>query len=363
MPRLVSRTITVTLVMVACNVLSSCSPYVYSSDVAKLSTETSSIDASYQQSANAIASQQYQNSRYQWIQGRVPLAAGPGCDLHYTGPEACKLVNASSPSIERSSFASVVPLTDEAKTGPTATSADVCAMADTAVPVNATSSQQKYPTTPLEIADLLKALDNYTAALAAVTRAQDRTDFDTAAGKLSAAVGALARSGGPYGAAAAPVAKASVNIALWLVGGALDYQRLEVLRNSTRAACQPIHIITGALGVALDIQRRHLLQLDSDWLKIDMIRKYNMDRGNPRVKDEALGADIDNAQAAVEKFEAVRIATPIATMRALSDTHDALVLAVRNNDGEFSALLTNLQTLATGAQALATAAALPATKS
>jgi len=100
MPRLVSRTITVTLVMVACNVLSSCSPYVYSSDVAKLSTETSSIDASYQQSANAIASQQYQNSRYQWIQGRVPLAAGPGCDLHYTGPEACKLVNASSPSIE-----------------------------------------------------------------------------------------------------------------------------------------------------------------------------------------------------------------------------------------------------------------------
>jgi hypothetical protein len=94
-----------------------------------------------------------------------------------------------------------------------------------------------------------------------------------------------------------------------------------------------------------------------------MIRKYNIDRGNAHVKDEALGTDIDNAQAAVEKFEAVRIANPIATMRALSDAHDALVLAVRNNDGEFGALVTNLQTLATQAQALAAAASPPAKKS
>lgn len=368
MPRLVGTAITAMFVMVACNVLSSCSPYVYSSDVAKLSTETSSIDASSQQTASAIASQQYQNRRYQWIQEKVALAAGPGCSLHYTGPVACELVSGSS--------ASVLPLTDEAKTASTTRSADVCAMADTATPVNPTSSQaggqegpirqlatKKNPTTPVEIADLLKALDNYTAALAAVTKAQDRTDFDTAAGKLSAAVGTLAQSGGPYGAAAAPIAKASVNIALWVVGEALDYQRLEALRNSTRAACQPIHIITDALGVALDIQRRSLLQLDSDWLKIDMLRKYDMDRANPRVNDAALGTDIDNAQAAVVKFEAVRVSNPIATMRALSDAHDALVLAVRNNDGEFGTLIANLQTLAQYAQALAAAAAPAAKKS
>ena len=234
-------------------------------------------------------------------------------------------------------------------------------MADAAAPVDATSSQaKKRPTTPLEIADLLKALDNYTAALAAVTKAQDRTDFDTAAGKLSAAVGALAQSGGPYGAVAAPVAKASVNLALWLVGEALDYQRLEVLRNSTSAACQSIHVVTDALGLTLDFQRRNLLQLDSDWLKIDMLRKYNIDRTNAHVTADALGTDIDNAQAAVVKFEAVRVANPAATMRALSDAHDELVLAVRKNDGQFGALVANLQTLATQAQALAAAAAPPA---
>jgi hypothetical protein len=50
-------------------------------------------------------------------------------------------------------------------------------------------------------------------------------------------------------------------------------------------------------------------------------------------------------------------------MQALSDAHDALVVAVRNNDGEFGALVTNLQTLATQMQALAAAVALPAKKS
>ena len=350
---LVRNTMIATFATVASNALSSCSPYVYSSDVAKFSTETSSIDASYQQTASTTASQQYQNNRYQWIQGRVKLEAGPGCSLQNTGPVACQLASGSS--------ASVLPLPDETKTASTKRSPDVCTMADAAAPVDATSSQaKKRPTTPLEIADLLKALDNYTAALAAVTKAQDRTDFDTAAGKLSAAVGALAQSGGPYGAVAAPVAKASVNLALWLVGEALDYQRLEVLRNSTSAACQSIHVVTDALGLTLDFQRRTLLQLDSDWLKIDMLRKYDMDRTNSHVKTDALGTDIDNAQAAVVKFEAVRVANPAATMRALSDAHDELVLAVRKNDGQFGALVANLQTLATQAQALAAAAAPPA---
>src|SRR5260370_23857539 len=81
---------------------------------------------------------------------------------------------------------------------------------------------------PLQRADLLRALDNYTAALAAITKAQDRADFDNAAAKVSSAVGALAHSApGPYGAAAAPVAKASTNAVLWLVGQDLDYRRLQ----------------------------------------------------------------------------------------------------------------------------------------
>jgi hypothetical protein len=103
-------------------------------------------------------------------------------------------------------------------------------------------------------------LDNYTAALAAITKAQDRADFDNAAAKVSAAVGALAQSApGPYGAAAAPIAKASTNAVLWLIGQDLDYRRLHELQNATGVACEPMHVLADALGVVLEEQRDALL--------------------------------------------------------------------------------------------------------
>jgi hypothetical protein len=320
-----------------------------------MSTETSGISASEQQIQTAITNQKYQNSRYDWIQKRAELAPGPGCSPGYT--VACELVGAPADPIP----------TAAPKTAPPAKSTDVCETSSTAnpvnapsatTPVNATSAEQK----PLTTADLLKALDNYTAALAAVTKAQDRADFDTAAGKLSAAVGGLAQAAGPYGAAAAPIAKASINVALWVVGEALDNQRLEELRIATHAACEPVHVVTAALGLLLDNDRQHLLGLDDEWVK-DMIKEYKTDRTNRHVSDQTLGTDIDNAQAAVTALEAVRVSNPTATMQALSDAHDALVVAVRNNDGQFGALVTNLQTLAQDAQALAAAVAPPAKKS
>jgi hypothetical protein len=81
------------------------------------------------------------------------------------------------------------------------------------------------------------------------------------------------------------------------------------------------------------------------------------------VSDQIVGTAIDNAQAAAAAFEAVRVSNPRATLQALSDAHDALVVAVRDNNGEFSALVTNLQTLVMQTQALAAAAAPPAKKS
>jgi hypothetical protein len=203
----------------------------------------------------------------------------------------------------------------------------------------------------------LRALDNYTAALAAITKAQDRADFDNAAAEVSAAVGTLAQSvPSPYGAAAAPVAKASTNAVLWLVGQDLDYRRLHELQNATRVACEPMHVLADALGVVLEEQRDARLR----GLFVLLVRKaqaLNMARATPRVTDQAYGAAIDDAEAAADAFEAVRITDPHATARALRDAHDNLVVAVRNNDGEFAALVASLQTFTQRANDLATAAA------
>jgi hypothetical protein len=299
----------------------------------------------------SIANQKYQNNRFRWIEDKPALAPGPGCGLNYTGPVACELV--VTPPVPGK-------LTDAPRSTLSARRTDVCETSSATRPVNAASSPTNHKplTTADLLADLLKALDNYTAALAAVTKAQDRADFDIAAGKLSSAVGGLGQLAGAFmePAPAPIITKPSVNIALWLIGKALDYQRLEELRSATRSACQPVRVITDALGLFLEDQRRRLLLLDFDWLEIDMLRKYNVDRTTPHVSDQTLGTDIDNAQVAVAQFEAARVTNPTATMRALSDAHDALVVAVRNNDGEFGALIANLKTLAQNARALSAVA-------
>jgi hypothetical protein len=217
---------------------------------------------------------------------------------------------------------------------------------------------------------LLKALDNYTAALAAITKAADRADFDNAAAELSTSVGGLTQSAAAasgVATAAAPVvgsiAKASSNAVLWLVGQGLDYQRLEELRTATGAACEPIHVLAAALGVLLEEQRGN--RLDGLFtLLVLRIQALNAAQATPHIADSAYGALIDKAQAAADAFETVRASNPQATAQALRTAHDALVVAVRNNDGQFAALVASLQTFAetvNGLTAAATATPSPAT--
>jgi hypothetical protein len=200
----------------ACGVQAACSPYVFSENVQALSTKMASIDASYQDSAQKIVAERHLTNRILWMHERPVLLTGPGCDLDAAGSLPCDLMakGAPVPTVH------IVP-----KPEPIAPTASVCeTMTD--LPTAPTTNSEKYAS-PLQRADLLRALDNYTAALAAITKAQDRADFDNAAAEVSAAVGALAQSApGPYGTAAAPVAKASTNAALWLVGQDLDYRRL-----------------------------------------------------------------------------------------------------------------------------------------
>ena len=195
-------TIAIIRITAVCIALWACSLYVYSPYTQPMSSAISSLGTSYQQNETAITNQNYQNNRFLWIRDKTPIARGPGCGLDYTGPVACALV--AAPAVPPLINSSTDTTSDRPK--------DVCKTTDGAPLANSSASQNK--PNALTTADLLKTLDNYTAGLAAVTNAQDRANFDTAAGKLSAAVAGLIQSAGPYGAAAAPIAKASVNIAL-----------------------------------------------------------------------------------------------------------------------------------------------------
>jgi hypothetical protein len=195
-------------------VQSACSPYVYSDNIQIFSAKMGSIDASYQDNAQRIVAERHLGNRTLWIHDKPVLLTGPGCDLDAANSAPCDLMVKGAP---------VPTVHVAAKPEPIAPAANVCETI-TDLPSAPTTDSDKHPP-PLQRADLLKALDNYTAALAAITKAQDRADFDNAAAQVSAAVGALAQSApGPYGAAAGPVAKASSSAVLWLVGQDLDYR-------------------------------------------------------------------------------------------------------------------------------------------
>jgi hypothetical protein len=125
----------------------------------------------------------------------------------------------------------------------------------------------------------------------------------------------------------------------------LDYRRLRELRIATEAACEPIHVLAAALAVVLEEARGNRLD---EWLTyLDlMLQALNRARTNPHTTHQTYGAAIDNAQAAADAFQTIPATDPAKTAQALSDAHDALVGAVRNNNGEFAGLITSLNTLA-----------------
>ena len=258
------------------------------------------------------------------------LLAGPGCDPRAPASVSCDLIAKG----EVTPIVTKNPMPSQQKDAPTA---DVCEAQPSSGPTPTGGTVEAL--TPLQRGDLLEALDNYTSALAAITNAKDRADFDAAASKASAAIGALVQSGATasgVAAAAAPIAgnlaKASSNAVLWLVGQALDYQRLQQLRITTEAACQPMHILAIALQFAMEEQRGDDLDQLRNLLDLNL-QIANRTRVTPHVSDQTYGTTIDNAQAAADAFQTVRNTNPQAMAQALSDSHDALVVAVRNNSG------------------------------
>jgi hypothetical protein len=182
--------------------------------------------------------------------------------------------------------------------------------------------------------------------------------LDDAAARLNAAIGLLAQSARPQGAAAvAAVPLASTKTIWWLslLGqNDLDNRRLEQLKIATEATCEPIHVLTDAAGILLESQRQQRLLYLYDLLVLK-IRAANIAKAH--ATDQDYGATIDEAQAAADAFNAVHAANILATAQAFSEAHDALVVAVRNNDGEFSALTASLQAFAERADDLAAAIA------
>jgi hypothetical protein len=148
-------------------------------------------------------------------------------------------------------------------------------------------------------------------------------------------------SGGAGGAAFGAAATASADIVLWVVGQALDHQRLRQLRTSVEEACEPVHALTAAAGIILEEQRGDELDLLHKQMAYQT-RNVNVLRGR---SDQEYGAAIDAVETTADAYQALRITNPDDLAKALRKAHDQLVLAVRSNDGQTGALIVSLTAL------------------
>jgi hypothetical protein len=208
--------------------------------------------------------------------------------------------------------------------------------------------------------DALKVLKNYADALAAVTNAKDRSDYDTAVGQLSGAVGTVLS---PVAPGPSVAVSAGINVFGWLVGTALDEQRYDTLRKAVLTVglppppedkksvprlangCYnpdttppvpraPIRVITDTLCTGLETlaaQQRLSLRA-SAFALLDAVNDGSLTNAE---YTKALG----DAQAAFANLEALRKANPGSAANGLADAHDKLVEAVQNPTKNYTALM------------------------
>jgi hypothetical protein len=317
------------------------SPYSYTDQVQTFNKGTTALSTADTETAKRTVVAQHLYNRLKWTRDRTALRPSPGCDIDAAGAEVCEPIPVNT-------VVAAAPNRVEPSRAPIP---DVCAAIP--APSGTHAPKQKLPAS-VDRATMSKAVKNYGAALAALTNAKDRTDFDSASAKVAAALGDLAKAAGPEGAAFGPAVKASANLLLWIVGQELDYRRFKELQIATAAACQPIHIIADALGVGKE--EDHARELDAlQGVMIIRVQNVNRLRTNTTATDQAYSIAIEDAYAAADTFQSARKSDPWSATQALRKAHDDLFMAVNFGSVDLAVVEKSVQDLEQRATDLRTA--------
>jgi hypothetical protein len=182
----------------------------------------------------------------------------------------------------------------------------------------------------------VKALSDYMGGLAAITNADDRTNYDAAVKKVAASASAVA---GAASLPAAPVVGAGLNIFGWMLGNALDIQRFQVMKQVVNivqptdpAKPQPFNTVVGAIGFQIDAALR--IRRSDLWSEINTVRQTLP--GLPEGTYRARLARIDEMSTTLE---ALNQTDGQGTANDLIKAHEQLVWAVNSYQPELGDLL------------------------
>jgi hypothetical protein len=207
------------------------------------------------------------------------------------------------------------------------------------------------------LAATVKGLKDYTAALAAITKASDRADFDAAVAKAAASVKGLLGTVPGMGSAAGSVGEAAINVFGWLVGTGFDIQRFETLKKFANYVDQSVDsdgaksmdVISAYLGTSiatLVADRRNTLYPEAQAIRRTLI---------PGIGPETYRARLADLESITATMDGLRQVDPITTAKGLAIAHKALVDAINSAKPDLQSLIKALGDLKDKVSALQSA--------
>jgi hypothetical protein len=297
-------------------ILSGCSPYRFSTEVAAVDTGVAAISEAVTSGARAARNDTALLQRLELTRRRFPLR---------TADCATARALSGDGAIARCRVARRGTLTEDEK-----------ALAETRegnlAQLDRVEAGARRP---------IAALQQYTAALRALTRSEDRQAFDAASGRLQVSLQALASVAGPQGVAVAPAVGAVAHAGFWLVGEGLDQERRARLEWAVTQAQGPVNAMaqgplrTISEGLALSLEGIAGLRLT---INADILDEM-ADGITPAIGGDAYLAGITSLQERAAVQDGLRRASPRLVMTRFVEAHDKLVLAVRDRNAGFGELL------------------------
>jgi hypothetical protein len=285
---------------VASLLLAGCSPYVYKQEIDGFATGVKDLATAYSDGRSYVATRDLEDQDAKWAQGRAPLTI-TACEFRDTGAPGtveCVLHQVAQPVPGPSPLGAAVR-----DTGP-----------------------------------IVRALSDYSSALAAVANAADREALIAAQSKFKTAVQGLASE-----AAGKPVASVGPAVDLFnaLTAALLDQQRYEILRSGVTAAREPVSV----LGTTLS------RTLGGIW----MVRANELrDSANLEVRNLGAGADyparLKRARERVAALETLRTKNPATAATDMVAAHDALANALADDSRQVEAVATAVGSFVTQAK-------------
>jgi hypothetical protein len=287
---------------VALFVAAGCSPYVYKQEIDGFATGVKDLATAYNDGRTFVAARDTDDVDAKWTQARAPLTIA-----------ACEFRDSGSPGTVE------------------------CVLHQVAQPVPGPS--------PLAVAvrdaaPVVKALSDYSSALAAVANAADREALTAAQAKFKTAVQGLAKEAA---GTTVPAVGPAVDLFSALTAALLDQQRYDILRSGVGAARVPVADLGNALAGTLG--------------GIWMVRASELrDAANVEVRNLGTGADyaarLKKARERVAALEALRAKNPAAAATGMVAAHDALAKALADDSRQVEAVATAVGAFATQAKAV-----------